>query len=67
MSIVIYPIYSDYLIPYHACPKNWKMSFDYLLIFPKNLDECQTVDAAEGGVWSGTTLFAQTCLSEYIG
>ena len=66
----IYPKYSDISTPYHTYSKIWTY---YLLpdVVPKicwmSGKQCRPKwDAAFCGVSSGSTLFAQACLSEYI-
>ena len=70
-KILYYPKYWDTLTPYHTFPVICKSLFHYLLMCPKY---CRTSgkqriswsDAIFCGIWSGSTLFAQTCLSKYL-
>ena len=66
----IYPKYWD-LWTYHTCPNIWNSQFYYLLICLKYFcmygNQCRPwSDAAFCGVWSGSTLFAKACLSQYL-
>ena len=58
------PKHSDILTSYHTCLILWTNPFRYLLVCIKLLDEWQTV--IRRGVWSGSTLFAQACLYQYL-
>ena len=68
----IFPKYWDTLNTYHACPKIWKSPFYYLLMF---LKYCLMIgkqyrpwaNAAFCNIWSGSTLFVQAYLSQYLG
>ena len=58
------PKYLDTLTPYHTCPVIW-MSVKFCCVWGK---QCRPrSNAAQRGVWSGSTLFANACLSEYLG
>ena len=67
-----YPEYFDILTFYQTGLKILITPNDYLLMCPKycrmNGKQCSPwSDAAFCSIWSGSTLFAQACLSEYLG
>ena len=58
------------LISYHTYPKIWTSTFYYLKMCLKCWTRCKQYrpwSDAIRGVWSGSTLFAQTCLSQFSG
>ena len=68
----IYPKYLDTLCTYYNCPKIWNSPFYYLLLCLKYCcmygKQCRLWSDAEFcGIWSGSTLFAKVCLSQYLG
>ena len=63
--------YLDTSTPYHSCPKIWTRTIYRLMLCLKNYwksgKQCGPWwDATFCGISSGSTLFAQACLSEYI-
>ena len=67
-----FPKYSDTKIICRNQPKIWIMCLYHWEIDPKDVDGiANSVDpdqtAPLGAVWSGSALFAQTCLSENLG
>ena len=73
-DVHVYRVYSKYwdiLIPYFTCPKFWISQFRYLLICLKYWwmtgKQCRPrSDATFYGIWSGSTLFTEACLSKYL-
>ena len=64
---------SDIWQDFFSYPKIWTVRFYYHTVMgPKDADRiANSADpeqmAASGAVWSGSTLFAQICLSKYLG
>ena len=61
----------DTLSTYHTCPKIWNSQFYYLLMCLKYCymysKQCRSwSDATFCGIWSGSTLFAEAYLSQYL-
>ena len=66
------PKYWDTLTPYYTCAKILTAPFYYLLMCLKNCwvgskRSRPWSDAAFCSIWSGSTLFPKTCLSQYLG
>ena len=66
------PTYWDTLTSYRACPRICASSFHYLIICLNYCwmsgKQCRPwADIAFCGIWSGSTLFDQACLSQYLG
>ena len=66
------PKYWDTLTPYHTCPKIWNSLFYFLLVCVRKcwMGGKQSRPWSDGvfcGTWSGSTLFAHACLSQYFG
>ena len=66
------PKYWDTLSTYHTCPKIWNSPFYYLSMCLKYCcmysKQCRPRSDAEFcSVWSWSTLFARTYLSQYLG
>ena len=60
------------LSSYHTCPKIWNSPFYYLLMYLKYCcrygKQCRPwSDVAVCGIWSGSTLFAEAYLPQYLG
>ena len=67
----IYPKYSDTSTPYHSCPKIWTRTIYRPMLCLKYYwmsgKQCGPWwDTTFCGISSGSTLFAQACLSQYI-
>ena len=72
MFLCIYPKYLDALTTIHTCSEIWKYPFYCPLICLKycwmRSKQCRPrSDVAVASIWSGSTLFAQTSLSQYLG
>ena len=77
INYCIYPKYWDILPTYHTCLKIWNSLFYYLLMCLKHTclkyccmygKQCRPWSGPTFcGIWSGFTLFAKACLSQYLG